>query len=159
MPDLVVWKGGKMVEKPDLNEKGVARERKEHGRRNVAVVGLRNADDQILMIRTNRLPSRWQPIGGGVESSDKSPADALIREVFEELSISLDPSDLKAVLQAPYDFGEGTVFFYEAFFDPRVHRIKIDTEEIAESRWFDLSEAMRLPVFPATKTFLKILSR
>jgi 8-oxo-dGTP pyrophosphatase MutT (NUDIX family) len=139
-------------------EENVEHERKVNRRRNVAVVGLRDGDGKILMIRTARLPSRWQPIGGGMDPNDGSPIETLVREVTEELGIELQPEDFRPVIQAPYDFGEGTVYFFEANADPAAEEFSYDENEIIEYRWVDLVSAKRLQVFPATAKFLDALS-
>jgi 8-oxo-dGTP diphosphatase len=140
------------------SEQNVAKERANNRRRNVAVVGFRNSENKILMIRTARLPSRWQPIGGGMEPTDASPKQALVREVAEEIGISIEPSDLNPVIEAPYDFGEGTVYFFEARYDEHVDSIRINENEIVEHRWVDMQEAASLPAFPATQRFLEKLA-
>lgn len=39
-------------------------ERKNNPQRNVAVVGLRDSQNRVLLVRTAKLPGRWQPVGG-----------------------------------------------------------------------------------------------
>src|SRR5207249_620924 len=93
------------------------RERSRNRHRNVAVVGLWNQDDKLLMIRTARLPHLWQPIGGGVEPGDQTPTEAAIRELKEEAALDLSETDLTPVIIADYDFGNGVVHFFQARID------------------------------------------
>ncbi|GAA1014369.1 hypothetical protein Aple_079670 [Acrocarpospora pleiomorpha] len=137
----------------------VMRERKINANRNVAVVALRDEDGRVLMIRTSRLPSRWQPIGGGMNPDESSPVDTLRREVREEAGIDLLPQDLRPIVEAPYDFGEGTVYFFEAEIGDRKSKIRLAENEITEHRWVTVDEARRLPVFPATEKFLIVLQQ
>ncbi len=137
------------------NDADVRREQTTNGHRHVAVVGLRDPEGRVLMVRTRRLPGRWQPIGGGMEPADASPVEALIRELKEEASIEYAESDFRLVTEAPYDFGDGRVHFFEARFDPsRQPPPRFDPHEILEYRWLSVSDAQHLLVFPATKRFL-----
>lgn len=93
------------------------------------------------MVRTHKLTEWWQPVGGGVDPEDKSPKEAAAREIQKELGISIDPSILSLKLVTPYDFGEGNVYFYEAFIDRESLVMKIDDEEIIDYKWFSLQES------------------
>jgi 8-oxo-dGTP pyrophosphatase MutT (NUDIX family) len=136
----------------------VRRERRDNARRDVAVVGLRDAGDRLLLVRTRRFPDQWQPIGGGIDSADASPVEALVREVEEELALRLRERDFRLVVRAPYDFGEGTVHFYEARIGHLVSRISFNRREILGHLWVRLDETDGLPMFPATQAFLKALN-
>ena len=47
------------------NDPNVERERAKHPKRIVAVVFLYDRNGRVLLVRTKRLPTQWQPIGGG----------------------------------------------------------------------------------------------
>ena len=137
----------------DNGDPNVSRESHLNAVRNVAVVGLLNGEGQILLVRTKRFPDHWQPIGGGMKPQDASPRHTLVRELREETGLSVQPSDLATEIQADYDFGEGTVFFFSLQLRGTTH-FDFDTSELAEWSWFDIREALRLRVFPATAAFL-----
>jgi 8-oxo-dGTP pyrophosphatase MutT (NUDIX family) len=142
---------------PDQN---VERERRRNHRRDVVVAGLLDDRSRILMVRTSRLPGRWQPIGGGVEPGDRHDLRrAIMREIEEEIGVRLQPSDLDPVLDVPYDFGEGTVHFFRARLEDCDPPLSPAKEEIVEYRWLSIDDALRLPVFPATARFLQALAR
>lgn len=92
-----------------------------------------------------------------MDPGDADPKAALVREVFEELRVRLNPNDLHPVISAPYDFGEGTIHFFEAPLPEPPSDITFDDMEILEHRWLSVREALALPVFPATETFLSAL--
>jgi len=131
---------------------------KNNPKRNAVVIGLRDADNNILLMRTLKLPNWWQPAGGGIETSDNSPLAAAIREVEEELGVRLEPGMLLQSMSAPYDFGEGTIYFFESNIN-RELKIEIDIKEVIEYQWFSIEESLKLPVLPAATKFLKLLSQ
>jgi 8-oxo-dGTP pyrophosphatase MutT (NUDIX family) len=131
--------------------------KQEHPERNVAVVGLRDAAGNVLLVRTHKLTQWWQPIGGGIDSEDKTPEAAAVREVQEELGITVDPNDLVLVLETAYDFGRGTVYFYEIQVDRNAVSLIIDEHEIIDHEWFSPKEAQEVNAFPATKAYLQTL--
>lgn len=126
-------------------------------RRDVAIVALRNQRDQILMVKTRRFPKYWQPVGGGIEKTDRSPTDAAQREVHEETQLWLDTAALRRVTEVPYDFGPGTVYCFEAPLDPAAGEPRFDGDEVQDHRWVAVDEAHELEMFPATKTFVDVL--
>jgi len=136
----------------DQNEN---RERKINKKRNVAIVGFLNSKKQILLVRTKRLPSKWQPVGGGIDNNE-TPITAIIREAKEETNITINTENLQEIVQLPYDYGEGTIYFYTSVLDDN-HNIKFNHSEILEHNWFSLSDAKRLPLFNATEKFINIL--
>ena len=132
--------------------------KKEYPKRNVAMVGLINEGGQILLTRTTKLPQSWHAIGGGIDPEDESPEAAVVREVKEELDITLDPKELKFVITVPYDFGEGSIHYYSAHLSKDAE-LQVDEGEIAELRWFPLREAKELSIYDALRTFLSELEK
>ena len=142
-----------------MNDEVTKQYAEDHPKRDVAVVGLRDVDDNVLLTRTHKLPDYWQPIGGGVDPEDTSPKAAAVRELQEEFGISLEPAQLIDVLATPYDFGEGTVYFFEAKVDRDTIEFTIDAEEVVEYRWFSKEEALALPAMAATQAYLQQLAK
>jgi 8-oxo-dGTP pyrophosphatase MutT (NUDIX family) len=128
-------------------------------KRNVAVVGLRDRQGRILLVRTHKLAEWWHPVGGGMDPEDNSPEETVVRELKEEMGIILNPDELHLVMTAPYDFGEGTVHFFEALVDKEPLDMKLDTKEIIDYRWFSIKNSLELPTFAATTKFLQKLAR
>jgi 8-oxo-dGTP pyrophosphatase MutT (NUDIX family) len=125
-------------------------------KRNVAVLGFINDREEVLLVRTRRYPDYWQPIGGGIDKEDRDARATTVREVYEEAGLRIDRETMSEVVQTPFDFGEGIVFFFTAPF-PNDQTMKTDEEEIAESKWFSIKDTENIPAYPATKTFLGIL--
>lgn len=125
-------------------------------KRDVAVVGLRDPQDRLLMIRTRRLPERWQPIGGGMKRHEQ-PLETVMRELREEAQLVLERTRFELVLETDYDFGDGTVYFYQAAIDPTCHHLEFNPREIVEHRWVSVAEALCLPMYAATKKFVNQL--
>jgi len=131
--------------------------KKENPIRDVVIIALKNNNNQILLVRTHKLPEKWQPIGGGIDKYE-APINAIIREVMEELKINLEKDKLEHIGIVPYDFGIGNIhcFNYKCIVDEK--QLIIDESEILEYRWFSLKESLKLNVYNATKLFLKRLT-
>jgi 8-oxo-dGTP pyrophosphatase MutT (NUDIX family) len=140
----------------DKSDPNVARESTKHPSRNVAVVGIFDATNRILLVRTKRFPDHWQPVGGGMKPMDSSPIDTLIRELREEMGIEFKPQTFKPQITTNYDFGAGHVFFYVASLPPNVTP-QFDAGELIEWNWFPLGSLDALNTFPATKQFFSSL--
>ena len=133
---------------------------KQNPERNVAIILLTNHDDRVLMVRSKKLPHKWQPVGGGIENTDASPEDAILREVSEETGLKLNRSSVNKITTVPYDFGEGTVHCYTAKISSEAARnVTIDAAETEEHRWLTLDDALELPAFPATTKFLSAIAK
>ena len=143
----------------DCEEDAIARERITSRRRDVAVIGLRDRSGRLLLIRTTRLPSWWQPVGGGIDANESNPMETVIRKAAEEIGVDLSRSAIRFVLEAPYDFGVGSVFFFESTYRGEPASLRIDRSQIVEHRWIPLGVAEELPMFPATQRFIDRLLR
>lgn len=142
----------------EVDDANIQRERTNNKRRNVAVVALRDGQSRLLMTRSRRLPDHWQPVGGGMEPEDVSPRAAAVREVEEETGVDIQSARVRAVFEAPYDFGEGTVYFFETTLSPEEETaIRFNKDEILEHRWVTLQDAVAMRTFPATFRFLEFL--
>jgi 8-oxo-dGTP pyrophosphatase MutT (NUDIX family) len=126
--------------------------------RTVVVALLENTSHEVLLVRTHRLPNRWQPVGGGVDAEDKSLLQAISREVAEECGITIPPESFNHIFKAPYDFGTGTVHFYTAAL-PDSSGLKMDSKELCDWAWFSLDAAARLPMYPATEACIQYLKK
>jgi 8-oxo-dGTP pyrophosphatase MutT (NUDIX family) len=131
------------------------RRRDQPADRHVAV-GALVKQGMVLLVRTRQLPEAWQPPGGGVEERDAGPSDALVRELHEELGLTMSSDDFRLVTVQPYDFGDGTVHFYVGHF-PVGQELNVDSTEIAEARWFEVADVADLDAFPATRRFGEIM--
>jgi 8-oxo-dGTP diphosphatase len=98
-------------------------------------------------IPTISSPNTWDIIGGGIEEGE-TPLEAAIREVQEEVNISVEPSQLKLIQE--YDFVEelsgktlhGTWYFAKLT-DEQAAQAKLGNEG-QEMRWMTLDEVKPL---------------
>jgi 8-oxo-dGTP pyrophosphatase MutT (NUDIX family) len=135
----------------------VGTHQREHPNRNAAILIVINPENQLLLVRTRRLPNYWQPLGGGIDPDDLSAKDAAVREVKKEAGIEISPENIVHLRDAPYDFGTATVHSSAARLKSE-RELSFDLAEIAEARWFTLADAMMLPKFPAMARTLRSLS-
>jgi NADH pyrophosphatase NudC (nudix superfamily) len=77
--------------------------------------------------------------------------------LHEEFGVDLSLDVLSQVLTAPYDFGEGTVYFFEAKINRENLQFHIDSLEVIDHQWFSKEDTLKLPVMPATQKYLQQL--
>jgi 8-oxo-dGTP pyrophosphatase MutT (NUDIX family) len=118
---------------------------------------LRNGRNEILFVRTKRLPDIWQPTGGHVDNNhDKSLVDAVLRETREEIGVEIDPTTLKRIYKAPNDIDSGEIYFFLADM-PNNSEIILNSQEILEYRWVSMKDTPTITLLPATQKCLQIL--
>ena len=101
--------------------------------------------DRVLIVRPSYKPG-WDIPGGYVEPGE-SPKQACVREVEEELSITLPIGDLLVVDWAPHpDEGDKLLFVFDGGTVAAEHleAISPDGDEISEWRFGDVDEFSRL---------------
>ena len=113
---------------------------------------------EILMVATKRNPNEFQPVGGRTEPGEDPLATAL-REVQEEVGISLTPGSLTKKLVSGMRKRQGDmVFFVSELTNDQAASLRIDDPEFAApARWMSIDEALSQPSFPSTKSFLRRL--
>jgi len=100
---------------------------------------------RVLLVRPWRRDNVWVPPGGAVDP-DEAPQDALVREVWEETGLLVEPTQLRGVFGGPeyrvwYANGD-EVGYTMAVYECRVAggALKPDGDEIAEARYFSVGE-------------------
>lgn len=119
----------------------------------VAALALRGPDGRLLL--QQRLPGKrhggqWEFPGGKVETGE-TPRTALVREIAEELAISLDISDLAPALLAEED-GEPAVVMF--LYTGRRWQGEPSGREGQAWGWFTPAEAAELPMAPMDRDLL-----
>lgn len=108
-----------------------------------SAVLLRDADDRILLVEPT-YKNHWE-LPGGVVEADESPYDAAVRELREELGLSVTPGRLLVVDWVPPRSGrtEGVMFVYDgAVLDAsRTAGIQLPVDELRGWAWSTLTEA------------------
>ena len=104
---------------------------------------------RLLLVR-KRGTERFMQAGGKIDAGENA-ADALIRELHEELTLVVAPSDLEYLgrFHAPAANEAGHVVDAEIFFvavdGPRVRAAAVASAEIDEVVWVTPTEAMGIP--------------
>jgi len=106
---------------------------------------LRDAADRILLVEPV-YKDYWELPGGAVDA-DESPYDAAVRELKEELGLSVTPGRLLVVDWVPPRTGrtEGVMFLYDGgVLDPvRAAEIHLPAEELRSWAWSTLPQAQQ----------------
>jgi 8-oxo-dGTP diphosphatase len=106
--------------------------------------GLVVSDNKVLLVRRAIDPwkGHWD-IPGGFCNGDELPADAIRREIQEEIGLEIDITELLGMWLDTYELDGSTFDTLNCYFlvdpgpDPTVH---LDLSENIEARWFAASE-------------------
>ena len=115
-------------------------------------------DKVLVMQRSNQmtLPGMWEFPGGKVEANE-TEQEALIREIKEELSVTINILDYINEASYDYDFGTVQLKVYTA----EIISGQITLEEHSAGKWVTGDELKNIdwaPVdIPAAKALVKIL--
>lgn len=105
-----------------------------------------NEKDEILIVKPS-YKDHWS-MAGGVVDENESPKGACIREVKEEIGISLKEVKFLCV-DYKSDIGEKGeslqfIFFGGKLSENEIEKIKLDGKEIVEYRFMEITEALPL---------------
>ncbi len=124
-----------------------------------AVTGLVFDDAGRVLLQRHGDTLRWVAPGGSVEL-DEAPIDALVREIWEETGLFVEPVSVLGVFGGPafrvrYQNGDETAYVMAAF-ECRVHSgvLRLDGEESLELRYFAQSEIDALDLAPWARIVL-----
>ena len=115
-------------------------------------------DKVLVMQRSNQmtLPGMWEFPGGKVEANE-TEQEALIREIKEELSVTINILDYINEASYDYDFGTVQLKVYTA----EIISGQIALEEHSDGKWVTADELKNIdwaPVdIPAAKALVKVL--
>jgi len=113
--------------------------------------------DRYLLSRRlegTHLAGAWEFPGGKVEAGE-DPADTLVRELKEELGITVSVGDIFAVGHHSYPERDVILLVYDA----RLIAGTPQCLEVAEFRWLDVTEVISLPLPPADRPVVDRLRR
>lgn len=128
-----------IIEEMDLSTHGI-----------VALV--RNAEGRFLLLEDAReqMKGRWAPPHGRCEAVDASEEDGVTREVYEETRLTVSP--VGKVHTQLADTKVKTVSFWVV--RSGGEEVVLDSES-SDFGWFTIDEALKLPLYPGTKTFFE----
>jgi len=106
----------------------------------------------LLMHRFNKGREYWVFPGGGVEKGE-TPAQAAVREIYEETTI--DVTINKLLYQIKWDTGEQNYFYLCEYVsgEPRLHPDSVEVEEmkggeqVYEPMWVEISKLSSLTLY------------
>jgi 8-oxo-dGTP pyrophosphatase MutT (NUDIX family) len=118
-----------------------------------SAAGLVRADGNRLLLVQDRETLRWTTPGGVMEL-DETPAEAVVREVWEEAGLLVRPRALFGVYGGPkflvrYPNGDETQYV-SIMFECEIEsgEPRPDGDETVAVRYFTLDEARQLPMSP-----------
>jgi 8-oxo-dGTP diphosphatase len=125
-----------------------------HSRAQDAIVAvLRRSGRYLIILRSPDvyLPGYWAPLSGRVEPGE-TQADAVIREVREEVGLSAIPRG--KVWECETDEGDYVLHWWLAEAAPG--DLQLDPLEVSEARWLEPAEFLQLePTFEADREFFE----
>ena len=124
--------------------------------KNGVVAVLKNAAGRYLFIRRGlklkRAPGVWCFVGGEVEPNEAYDA-AIVREVFEEVGLHIDP--VAKIHETISPNGEFRLHWFHVTLKHNDQPIVASALEVEEFRWLTLDEALQLdPILPTLRTWL-----
>ncbi|HJU90172.1 MAG TPA: NUDIX domain-containing protein [Gemmatimonadaceae bacterium] len=121
---------------------------------------IRDSTGRLLLVRTVD-SGEWTTPGGAIEP-DESPADAVVRETWEETGYLVEPRRLAGVYGGPdflvrYPNGDETQYVMAVFdCDVQGGASRPDGHETTEVRYWSASEAAHLPLTPWLRRVVSI---
>lgn len=112
-----------------------------------AVAVIIRCGDEILLTKRNQNPGLGKlDLAGGFVDSKESAEKTCARELYEELGINIDQSNLKFIMSLPnvYHYKEIDYNTLDLFFEyniaEKILAEKLETSEISEIIWIKISE-------------------
>ena len=120
-------------------------------------------DDRVLLVRHSN-GGVWVTPGGAIDP-DEAPQDAVVREVWEETGLSVEPVHLRGVFGGPefrvtYANGDVTSYVMAAFECRYVAgELCVDDDEVTEARYVAASELSTVELSAWAKIVLPPLTQ
>lgn len=108
----------------------------------VAIIFIENSKNEFLIQKTSHLKGSKYSTTGGHVNSGETPLDTIIREVKEELGVSIDKKDIVSL--GFYKIGMPLRYLYYIKKDIDINDIKIQEEEVESVKYMDELEIIEL---------------
>ena len=112
----------------------------------VSVILFNKTGDQVLIQKRQSdkasWPNMWDFTASGGVIAGETVTDAAERELFEELGILTDLSDVASRLTVKFYEGWDEIFFVKK--DVRLDDLRLQAEEVADARWVTQEELSEL---------------
>jgi ADP-ribose pyrophosphatase YjhB (NUDIX family) len=121
-------------------------------RQQVRVGAICERDGEVLLHRM--LPETWWAVPGGRLGSGETAAEAIVRELNEELGVKVESGPLQAVIETKFESGGvrfeevGLYFSVDPGRMPPGRFTRAEEEHILEFGWFRLEDLEDLDVRP-----------
>lgn len=113
----------------------------------------RGEETEYLLVKARKdfgeFTGYWYPPGGHIEDGE-SEAEALVREIKEELNLDILPKE--RIAETPGDIAGQTTFWWRCELIGEAMQL---SDEIIEAGFFSKQEMKDLPLWPATKSFFE----
>jgi NAD+ diphosphatase len=107
-------------------------------------------NDRILLARAPRFPTGMYSTLAGFVEPGETLEEAVSREVFEEVALSVD--NIHYVASQPWPFPHSLMIGFTCTY--KSGEIRLEGEELEDARWFSVSD---LPVLPSTLSISRLL--
>ncbi len=119
-------------------------------------------EDKILYLKRHADKphgNTWGLPAGKLEKGE-DPQTAVIREIYEEVGIRIDPLDLQEVVKVYIELEDARYIFYT--FRVRFQKappITLEPDAHTEARWLTIEQALKLPLILGGAEILKYYQR
>lgn len=113
--------------------------------REIAIAVFNNENEVLLQQRSlskTIAPGIWSTTAAGHVATGENPDTAIIRELFEELGISVEPVFFKKTLTGPVGNDQAElrfIYWYYAILKDRPELI-LDNDEVGDAKWVNINE-------------------
>jgi NAD+ diphosphatase len=127
------------------------------------IVLVSDPDDRVLLARPSHRPEGWVSVLAGFVEAGEAAEAAVIREIFEESGIRIDPESIDYLGSQPWPFPNSLMLGYQA--KALNADICVDGEEILEANWYDrkqvreLCETQKMQLPPPVSIAHQLISR
>ena len=101
-----------------------------------------DTDDRVLLARPSHRPEGWVSVLAGFVEAGEAAEAAVIREIYEESGIRIDPESIDYLGSQPWPFPNSLMLGYQA--KALNTDICVDGEEILEAHWYDRKQVREL---------------
>jgi 8-oxo-dGTP pyrophosphatase MutT (NUDIX family) len=131
----------------ELTGKTIERGKKELSKNEyimLAVVFIKNSDEKYLIQKTSKDKGNIFSSTGGHVLHNENPIEAIVREIKEELNLTIKKQQLKFIDKVILE-GKPCIFnLYVLECDFDVRQIKMQEEEVESLQWLDASQIVNL---------------
>lgn len=111
-------------------------------------------DGKVLLVQNSYL--NYMSLPGGYVRANESAEEAAVRELREEISLSVEKGSLTLALdhEHMWEGRKDHVVIFELFVDERP-AIQVDNREVVRAEWLTPEEALSRNLFPPLRTIVK----